>query len=296
MNGLKLFLGAALFYCAGTASAAGKIPPMKKVLLIVADGMRPDSLEKCGNPLFGELRKHSIWTLEGSTVTPSLTLPCHMSLFHSVPPERHGISDNACVKPVPPLNGICEVLRKAGKKSAFFYNWEELRDVARPGSVSCSCCISSHDFGAEQAARRITAALIAFLGQDNPDFIFLHLDWPDSAGHEKYWMSPGYLHAVSGTLECIRSVLAVLPEEYVAVILADHGGHLGRHGTDMPEDMTIPIIFYHPGFAPKHLEKVFITDIAPTITGIVGADADPEWRGKSLFDVKSVMETVRSEF
>ena len=70
---------------------------MKKVLLILVDGMRPDSLAACGNPFVGEMLAHSRYTLTGQTVMPSVTLPCHMSLFHSVTPERHGILTNTYV-------------------------------------------------------------------------------------------------------------------------------------------------------------------------------------------------------
>ena len=100
---------------------------MKKVVLILVDGMRPDSLVLCGNPFVKEMEAHSVYTLKGQTVMPSVTLPCHMSLFHSVTPQRHGILTNTYVPQVRPIRGICEVMKAAGKKSALFYNcvpWE----------------------------------------------------------------------------------------------------------------------------------------------------------------------------
>ena len=97
---------------------------MKKVVLILVDGMRPESLEACGHPFVKEMLAHSVYTLKGQTVMPSVTLPCHVSLFHSVPSERHGILTNTYVPQVRPIRGICEVLKAAKKKSALFYNWE----------------------------------------------------------------------------------------------------------------------------------------------------------------------------
>ena len=52
-----------------------------KTLVIVVDGMRPDALIKTENAKF--LLENSKYTLNARTVTPSVTLPCHMSLFHS---------------------------------------------------------------------------------------------------------------------------------------------------------------------------------------------------------------------
>ena len=66
----------------------------KKVILISIDGMRPDGALQCGNPFVEEMMKLGAFSLETQTVFPSVTLPCHMSMFHSVPPERHGIVTN----------------------------------------------------------------------------------------------------------------------------------------------------------------------------------------------------------
>ena len=107
----------------------------KKVILISIDGMRPDGVQKCGNPFVEELKKISSYTFNARTVEPSVTLPCHMSLFHSVTPSRHGILTNTYVPQVRPINGLFERVSQSGGTCAFFYGWEPLRDVARPGSL-----------------------------------------------------------------------------------------------------------------------------------------------------------------
>ena len=61
---------------------------MNKVILISIDGMRPDGMQKCENPYLDELVKKSSYTFNAQTVYPSITLPCHLSMFHSIPPER----------------------------------------------------------------------------------------------------------------------------------------------------------------------------------------------------------------
>ena len=66
----------------------------EKVILILVDGMRPDGMMGCGNPFAEKLIKESTYSLTAQTVMPSVTLPCHMSLFHSVDPTRHGIVTN----------------------------------------------------------------------------------------------------------------------------------------------------------------------------------------------------------
>ena len=78
----------------------------RKVILISIDGMRPDGLLQCGNPFVETLMKKSAHTLEGSSMIPSVTLPCHMSIFHSVTPERHGMLTNDYVPMVRPVNSL----------------------------------------------------------------------------------------------------------------------------------------------------------------------------------------------
>ena len=91
---------------------------MKKTILILVDGMRPDAVIQTGHRVVDELKAHSVYTLGAQTVMPSVTLPCHMSLFHSVTPQRHGILSNTYVPQVRPVRGLCEVLSAAGKKCA----------------------------------------------------------------------------------------------------------------------------------------------------------------------------------
>lgn len=92
-----------------------------KVILISIDGMRPDGLLACGHPFLQEMMKKGAYTLKGRTVFPSVTTPCHMSMFHSVPPERHGITTNLYIPPVRPIDGLAEGIRAAGGVSAMYY-------------------------------------------------------------------------------------------------------------------------------------------------------------------------------
>ena len=64
---------------------------------------------------------------------------------------------------------------------------------------------------------------------------------------------------------------------------ADHGGHDRTHGTDSPEDMTIPFIIKGKDFkAGEKLENVSIKDIAPTVAKLLDIAPDQAWEGKSL--------------
>lgn len=253
-----------------------------RTLLILIDGMRPDALGnvEAAQDIIGK----SSYTMEAKTVMPSVTLPCHMSLFHSVDPSRHGTTTNIYAPQVRPIKGLCEVLLENKKKSAFFYNWEELRDLARPNSLTFSYFCKGRDIGYDKANDIVSKAAADYLKENYVDFTFLYLGYTDMAGHISGWMSDEYMEAIESSWRNVKTLISSLPEDYTVIITADHGGHERMHGSDMPEDMTIPIIINGENFeAGRVLKDACIKDIAPTITKLLGVVPDDEWEGESLF-------------
>ena len=193
-----------------------------RILVILVDGMRADAIQNL--PRVKEIMKKSAYSMEAQTVMPSVTLPCHMSLFHSVDPLRHGTTTNVYAPQVRPVNGLCEVLLQNGKKSAFFYNWEELRDLSRPNSLTFSFFCKGRDVGYDKANNVVTDAAIEYLTNNYTDFSFLYLGYSDEAGHQYGWMSDEYMEAIHNSWDNIERVISVLPEDYTVFITADHGG------------------------------------------------------------------------
>ena len=253
-----------------------------KVILVLVDGMRPDAIAQCGNPYADKFVKDSTYCLTARTVMPSVTLPCHMSLFHSVDPERHGVVTNTYTPQVRPVEGLFERLDAADKKCAFFYTWEELRDLSRPDHLDCLMLVNQHKRTGTDA--EITRRAVEYINAELPDFMFLYLGETDEVGgHSKGWMSETYMGCVANAFECVKKLRESIPAEYNIILLADHGGHDRCHGTEAAEDMTIPIIMNGPAFEPgKVLDKASIKDVAPTITKLMGARNAREWEGESL--------------
>ena len=254
-----------------------------KVILISVDGMRPDGFLACKNPYIDEIMKKAYYTLDGQTVLPSVTLPCHMSLFHSVPPQRHGITTNLYLPMARPINGLFEQLRKFEKKNAFFYSWGELKDLYKPSSLADCRFMSGQQHDWAKITDQLADAAAAYLQSDTPDFLFLYLGETDEVGHKYGWMSEEYLASVAHAFDAIERVRKALPEGYVLMVTADHGGHDRIHGTDLPEDTTIPFLAYGEGYtAGTVFEAVDIKDIAPTIVKHLGVPTDSDWEGKAL--------------
>ncbi len=259
-----------------------------KVILILVDGMRPDALLNCGNPYVKELLDTTYNTLEAQTVMPSVTLPCHMSLFHSVEPARHGVTTNTYTPQVRPVDGLNKMIKNAGKRSAHFYTWEELRDLNRPGEVEKIDFIDIHEYYQDKETGEyvdtvITRKALDYIADKKPDFTFLYLGLTDGAGHRDGWMSDLQLFAVNNAVSCMKQVIDTVPDDYTVIITADHGGHDRSHGTDMKEDMVIPVIIKSKEYPVGKIEKpVSIMDLAPTITKLLNVPASKEWEGNII--------------
>ena len=253
-----------------------------KVILISIDGMRPDGLQQCGNSYVKELEKICAYTYSAQSMYPSVTFPCHFSMTHSVTPQRHGILTNTYVPQVRPVTGIIEKIKAAGGVCAMFYGWEPLRDIALVGSLKFSTYINS--YMKESSDTVLTDIAIQTISQEKPDFAFLYMaETDDKGGHDNGWMSEEYLRRISIAIDNVKRVIDAFGDEYLVILMSDHGGHDRSHGSDLPEDMTIPLFFYGKEFAPKVItEQLSLLDIAPTIAKIVGIEPEHEWEGKSL--------------
>jgi predicted AlkP superfamily pyrophosphatase or phosphodiesterase len=255
------------------------------VVLVLIDGLRPDAIaaERC--PRLAGLLASAAATLQASSVMPSVTLPCHTSIFHSVPPTRHGVTTNDWQPMARPLPGLFDVASAAGKRCAFFYNWEQLRDLGRPGSLQLS--FFRNTAYQPDGDQIIAEAAAQHLADGGFDFAFVYLGTVDSAGHYYGWMSDGYLQQLATADGALGALLDALPPESHVLLQSDHGGHERTHGTEMPEDMTIPWMVAGPGIRAGHTiaAAVSLLDTAPTLARLLGVAPHRDWEGRCVEEI-----------
>jgi predicted AlkP superfamily pyrophosphatase or phosphodiesterase len=256
---------------------------MNKVVLFLVDGMRPDGLMQAHTPVMKKLMQTGAYTLTARSVMPSVTLPCHMSLFHSVLPERHGVTTNTYTPQVRPVPGLFEVIHLAECKAAAFYSWDELRDVSRPGSLHTVFHLKDSQDPDGPGDTALIDLAKTWLATNDFDFAYVYLGFTDNVGHKYGWMSENYLQAIAHADECIGRVLESLPKETTILVTSDHGGHDQTHGTDSPEDMTIPLIIQTEGLNGQLREGISLVDIAPTVAKVLELKVPKEWTGKAIF-------------
>jgi predicted AlkP superfamily pyrophosphatase or phosphodiesterase len=250
------------------------------VLFVMIDGLRPDAITADGAPALTGLMARGAYSLAARSVMPCITLPCHMSIFHSVPPTRHGVTTNVWSPMARPLPGLMEAAKAAGKRCAFFINWEPLRNLSQPESLEFS--YFRNNVKSPGGDYVIAAEAMRVLPAESFDFAFVYLGTVDEAGHDYGWMSPNYLAQVTAVDEALGLLLSALPASTAVVVQADHGGHDRSHGTEAVEDMTIPWIAAGPGLRAGHALQgpVSLLDTAPTLARLMGVPPAADWEGR----------------
>ena len=255
------------------------------VVLAMLDGTRPDALTRAHCPALNQLKGSGAYTLKATSVMPSITLPCHMSIFHSVPPTRHGIVSNDWMPMARPLPGLVEQAKAAGLRCAFFYNWEPLRNLSLPGQLALS---HFQDSARTESGDQILAEETArYISQKPPDFTFVYFGTVDETGHKYGWMSDRYLTQLEKVDSALALVLDALPADSTVLVQSDHGGHDRSHGTDSEEDMTIPWLIAGPGIRQNYRidGPVSLLDSAPTLAHVMGVTPHSAWEGRCVDEI-----------
>jgi predicted AlkP superfamily pyrophosphatase or phosphodiesterase len=261
--------------------------PYSPVVFVMIDGLRPDAITAADCPTLQDLRRRGAWTFAARSVMPSITLPCHMSIFHSVPPSRHGVTTNVWQPMARPLPGLLDHAKVHGKRCSAVHNWEPLRDLGRPETLEFSWYRNTS--ATHEGDDEVTDVAIAHILADKPDFAFVYLGTVDTAGHYYGWMSEGYLRQAERDDRNLGRLLAALPPTAHVVVHADHGGHERNHGLDIPEDMTIPWLAVGPRVRQGHeiRQAVSLLDTAPTLAHLLGIPIPREWEGHCVEEALS---------
>ena len=258
---------------------AATLAPVR-VVIVSVDGLRPDALQQVNPPNLRALLAKGAYTWQAQTITPSNTLPSHVSELTGYPPARHGITWDDYL----PANGAIKVptifiaARKAGRRTALVSGKEKfntLRDTAEM-DVFVGGTRSDADV-ADQAVAQLYAGV---------DLLFVHLPDVDLSGHATSWMSATYLDKVAKADEALGRIMNALPENTTLILTADHGGHASIHGTADRLDMTIPWIIAGPRIRQGYAITAPVSTLDTTATAafLLGLTLPADITGKPVMD------------
>lgn len=267
-------------------------PEIRRVVLVVLDGLRADAISTLGLRCWQRLANFGASSLCGTTVAPSVTAAALASLLTGAPPAVHGLRSDRFHLPRSqgPLDPLPRVLANAGLPASGFirrlpWMFRGLgKRLARHLGVGTACF-------AGRSSREILFAAWEQLAVQDRGLIFLH--WPDAdlAGHEHGWMSKEYAraaHRLDQALGLLAALAGVEEDEGTLLIaLADHGGgglDPRDHNSDHPLDRTIPLLLAGPAVAGEELYEPSLLDVPATILWALGIPLPDSYVGRPLYE------------
>lgn len=264
--------------------------PIRRVILLVLDGLRPDAIPRFGLHHTAALARNGASTMLGRTVTPSVTACAMASLLTGAAPERHGLQDMRFRIPRSrgPVDPLPRLLAEHAFPTSAFLARVPMLLTGIAHRIATHAGASQARFSGSSANDILTAAT-ATIQQQRRGLILLH--WPDGdrAGHAHGWMSDGYAEAARGMDREVGRLVAQVGLEdpsTLLIALADHGGGgkvVDHHDSEHPLDQTIPIILAGGAVRRGDLGRgSSLLDVPATIAWALGLPIPESFAGRPL--------------
>lgn len=235
-------------------------------------------------PNFDKIFENGAITYNALSSKPTISAECWGSMLIGVGPEVHGLT-NSIVS-----NNHYDV------DSAFPSLFRRIRQ-AYPDAVLGSFCdwnpitygIVETNAGVSHATApdtELTPVVCDYIRENKPDFVFIHFDSVDGAGHSTGYGRPAFierLHEVDSLIGDVYNAVedAGMLEDTLFIVIADHGGtndenFKGSHGGWTDEEKYVTFAATGKGINKTEIKEMNIRDLAATVLYALGIDA-PEF-------------------
>lgn len=282
----------------------GLLPPdalaqtvgVEHVVIIGVDGLSPEGIRRARTPVLHRMMAEGASTLHARGVMPTSSSPNWASMISGAGPEQHGVTSNewkpgqGAIVPTevgpggifPTVFGLLRQQRPSSRIGCF-HDWDDFARLVEPGV----CDRLVHPDGPVETTRQA----VAFLKEERPALLFIHLDHVDHAGHEHGHGTPQYDAAIEEADRLIGLVLegikdSGLADRSLVLVTADHGGKGKGHGGSTMGEIEIPWIIQGPGVARgRELPATINTyDTAATVAHVLGLKRPKCWIARPVIE------------
>lgn len=265
-------------------------PLTHRVVFVLIDALRDDTSHKMVvMPFLNQLRTQGAWATVHSR-TPSYSEPGYTVLMTGAWPD---ISDGPAMNldyadiPTWTQDNIFSAAHRAGLKTAVSgYNWFE--KLIPQDAVNDSFYTPGEDKAADID---VVNAALPWLKAGNNQFVLIHIDQVDYAGHHEGGpRSPNWDAAATRADDLLKQIVSSLDlKQDTIIVVSDHGQiDRGGHGGQDPIVLLEPFVLAGAGVKPGQYPDVQQVDVAPTVAAFLGLNIPASSQGHVLTDMLDI--------
>ncbi|MGQ1788178.1 LamG-like jellyroll fold domain-containing protein [Saccharicrinis sp. GN24d3] len=230
----------------------------KKVLIIGIDGCRPDALQIASTPNIDALVDNSTYSMDALTTPPTWSATGWSSILTGVYVEKHQVYENTF----------------AGANFATYPDLFKFIEEANPSLQTSSMVVwdpintqivGHADFEQNfETDAEMTSTVSEYIMDNDVSTLFIHFDDVDHAGHA-YGFNPEsnpYIGAIKTTDVLVGNIVASIrnrptysEEDWLIILVTDHGGIGNNHGGTSLDERNIFLIASGNSIANKEITK-----------------------------------------
>jgi len=271
------------------------LPQTARVVVVLISGLGYNTSQTLDWPVFRQLAQTGANALVYSS-PPSYSQTAAVTLVTGAPPELNGapVTDNPVeALSVTDIDTIFARARVSHQRTVLLGPAEWRRLIPR-NHLDETVFINASGQEADQA---IVEAALPILKSNNFDLIFINLTQLDfAAKHQGGPESNAYLQAASRADNLLGQINQATDTRHsVLMILSDHGyTSSGGYGGAEPEVTQQPLVIVGDSIIPGTYSDIRHTDIAPTITTLLGTAPPAAARGRILFEMFRLNEQAQT--
>lgn len=232
----------------------------RKIMVIGVDGAVGDAVKKADAPNMHAFTKHAVYSYDVLVDTPTTSATAYTSLFTGVRVEKHQVKDNTFSgNNLAEYPLIFDYLKAANSNIniAGYTTWNPLFSQYLLAGATRNVNLPGNDVA-------IKDSVVNFLKNGTPDMVFCNFSSVNKAGLDFGFgdASSKYMQAITRVDEYIGSIYAAIrereikyKEDWVILIVSDHGGNGTEVGGTTEEERNTFYISYNKNFNARQLAK-----------------------------------------
>ncbi|MBO5420980.1 MAG: alkaline phosphatase [Clostridia bacterium] len=249
------------------------------VIVIGVDGAG-SWFKDADTPNFDKIFENGAVTYSALSSKPTISAECWGSMLIGVGPEVHGLT-NEIVSTVPydvnsPFPSVFRKIREVYPDAVLgsYCDWNPITHGIVENNIGVSHA-TAHD-------TELTPIVCDYIKENKPDFLFIHFDSVDGAGHGSGYGLPAFIKRIHEVDELIGDVYSSIEkagiiEDTLFIVIADHGGAndengRGSHGGWTDGEKYVTFAAAGKGVNKTAVEEMNIRDLAAIVLYAMGIE------------------------